>query len=141
MFDDVIEICKHFNNRTECCDPNRCNETGCKRHPFSLLYNLGMLGYLIAQDGNNYPVKQRFKNAEEITYCHEKDHLYINRNTLYIIHPALTKSIEYIVKRRILHFSGFILGKDIEVPQAIVRKLFVDYKAMTRDNFKLKYYK
>lgn len=59
---------------------------------------------------------------------------------MYILHPALTKSIEKINKQHIKHFNGFILGKDIEVKKDKLIEILQDHKTLPKEVFEKKYY-
>lgn len=59
--------------------------------------------------------------------------------TLYILHPALTKSIEHL-NHNIKHFKGFILGKEIKVPKSMVDSLLDDFHKMNVKEFDDKYF-
>lgn len=136
--DDMARICQKTNNIKECdCS---CNRNECSRHPFSMLYKAGFLGQIINNPSNNRPAIQTFLPAHEITYIHEEDCLFIDHNSFYILHPALTKSIEKLRHNRIKHFRGFILGKDIPVSKDVLNNMIADRGKMPFDQFESKYY-
>lgn len=137
--DDICHICKQINNVVVC--NGQCQKMNCKRHPFSIMYKLGLLGRLNLRSSDNYAV-QTFLDAKDITYVEEKDALYLENesNAMFIIHPALTKSIEQIIGRPIKHFNGFILGKEINVSKNEINKIFNDYRNMKKVDFTNKYY-
>lgn len=135
--DDIKAICKEVNCRSDCPD-DMCKS--CRHHPFSMLYNLGLLGF-VSKDDSGLAHKQTFLDACDVTYFHEDNVLPIKANTLYILHPALTKSIDALKKHKIKHFSGFLLGKDISVDQTVISKIINDRNTMERSDFEHKYYR
>lgn len=137
--DDVICICRKINKLDECDGLENCKK--CKHHPFSLLYNLGMLGYIVISNNQIEHTKQIFKASESVTYIHEVDSLHFDNDTMYMVHPALTKSIEKLRNhQKILHFNGFVLGKDIAVEQKKLKSILQDKKNMGKEEFTKKYY-
>lgn len=137
--DDLRLICRNVNSLSKC--PNSgCRS--CQHHPFSALYNLGMLGYIVISANGIEHSLQIFLSSEDVTYFHEQDDLQINENTLYLIHPALTKSIEKLKSdKKIMHFSGFVIGKGIKVRQAFLQSIIRDKKSLPQNIFNEKYYK
>ena len=139
FFEDLRRICNIINEK------DKCPEGGCRQcfhHPFSVLKNLGMLGYIVlSENGLDYST-QIFLSAQDITYFHDEDNLQINHNTLYLIHPALTKSIEKLQnEHKIMHFCRFLIGKDIQVQQSILREIFKDKQILSPEEFESKYYR
>lgn len=135
---DMEKICRLFNNKTECS--GKCSNENCQYHPFSMLYKLGMLGHIRANSNYKEQVAQKFMHSKDISYLRGTDLLNINDQAIYIIHPALTKSIEKHKGKSIMHFNGFILGKDIEVSQDIIKRLHFDRKTMSAEDFDKKYF-
>ena len=84
-----------------------------------MLYKLGMLGQLKVFHTWIKDVKQKFLHSKEVTYITGKQLINLNKDTIYILHPALTKSIEHM-GRKVRHFSVFILGKCMSVPEDIL---------------------
>lgn len=138
--EDLARICKTFNNCDNCCNGINCDANKCEHHPFSMLYNLGLLGRLTVNNNNDNEEEQQFLHSKDITYFHEKDVLFADEKTCYIIHPALTKAIEAIKNSNILHFKGFILGKGITVAKYLLNELFADRNILDRETFEEKYY-
>lgn len=139
FLDDMKRICLAVNQCTNCPeDKCKC----CAHHPFSALERLGMLGHVtISENGFEYAV-QEFLSAQDVTYFHDQDTLVMNDHTMYLVHPALTKSIEAIRKgRKIMHFCGFIIGRGIRVPQSSLRSILTDRQSLSADEFEHKYYK
>ena len=135
---DIIGICKNVNQNQSCTGLN-CDS--CTHYPFSMLYRLGLLGYIsIDQTGFKESI-QKFLSSDEITYFHEENVLPINNHTLYIIHPALTKSIEALKGDKIMHFCGFILGKDLLVNRNIINEVLREMRETSCEEFEKKYYK
>jgi hypothetical protein len=136
--DDIRKICANINELGK-CPGTSCSL--CKHHPFSTLKNLGMLGYLILQDGDGLYSIQRFVEAKHITYFHDLDNLNVNKKALYLIHPALTKSIEKLKNNsKIMHFKGFIIGSDIQVRNDLLKQIFCDRTVLSKGAFENKYY-
>ena len=138
FLEDMREICQEINCVDEC--PN-CGCETCLHHPFSVLKNLGMLGYIVLSENSLPYSMENFLSARDVTYFHDEDCLQINENTMYLIHPALTKSIEKLKNRKIMHFSGFLIGKNIQVNQRILRTIFEDKRLLTKHDFERKYYR
>ena len=135
--EDMRLICQQINSCCKC--ETQCS--GCSHHPFSMLYNLGMLGYVSINENGIDNVKQVFLDAQKITYFHEESALPLNKHTLYVIHPALTKSVEAVKKDKIMHFNGFLLGKEILVKQDKIASILQDKYQLTKQQFEEKYYK
>ena len=139
FYEDMQRICQKIN---QVC---KCPYEGCKlcqHHPFSMLKNVGMLGYIVLSENKLRYSTQHFLGAQDVTYFHDEDDLKINANTLYLIHPAFTKSIEKLKnERKIMHFCGFLIGKDIQVQQSVLREIFSDRQKLSPYEFEKKYYK
>lgn len=43
--------------------------------------------------------------------------LNVNNDCIYVLHPALTKSIDKLQRKKIKHFNLFVLGRGMSVPQ------------------------
>lgn len=134
FYSDLVPICKKINNKRRC--PGDCNK--CELHPFSMLYRLGLLGRLKYSNSNSADVPQEFLASREITYVRPTDVLNINENTIYLLHPALTKSIEALKGHNIQHFNGFIIGREIQVPNTLIKELLDEHKNLRHDAFKKK---
>lgn len=135
--DDIREICRKLNGYSDC--PNEdCSL--CKRHPFSVLYNLGYLGYIMVNNNHSEGDLQWFLDASEITYFHESDQLFLTDRVAYIVHPALSKCIERKYNKEFKHFSGFILGKGMRVEKGILNQMLEDRSKLKREDFVQKYY-
>lgn len=140
LFEDELKgICRKINGCVE-CPKNGCRDNECKRHPFSVLYNMGYLGYITPNPNNNSSETQQFLDASEISYFVETDSLMSAEHVAYIIHPALTKTIEKKYNRDFMHFSGFILGKGLKVETSIVSRLVRDRRELDYATFVSKYY-
>lgn len=138
FIDDIVNICKKFNGGECSIDNKNCSE--CEKHPFSMLHCLGMMGLIRINPNNNLDEKQIFLHSKQITYIKEKDCLLADKNTMYIIHPALTKSIEQFTESTILHFNGFILGKELTVKQSLLLEIFKYKDSVAKEVFDNKYY-
>lgn len=58
--------------------------------------------------------EQNFISSKSITYYRDEAEIFPNNDTLYILHSALTKCIEINIRgSSIMHFRGFILGKEL----------------------------
>lgn len=118
-------ICKKFNDKKKCA--NDCSVCSAKHHPFSMMYKLGMLGRISMFHEWKNEIVQDFLHSKRVTYITGKDLINLNINTVYVLHPALTKSIEHMGKK-LKHFSGFIIGKGEDVPKKILQQMYEDYK-------------
>lgn len=139
FLEDMRKICREINQIDKC---SSCGCAACSHHPFSALKNLGMLGYIVLSENQLPYSTQNFLSAKDVTYFHDEDCLQINENTMYLIHPALTKSIEKLRNdKKIMHFSGFLIGKDIQVQQSILRAVLADKRSLSKDDFEKEYYR
>lgn len=70
------------------------------------------------------------------------DLLNVNNDCIYVLHPALTKSIDKLQRKKIKHFNLFVLGKGMSVPQDKLMQLVADYRNNTikKSDFDSKYY-
>lgn len=127
--DDIKSICRTINKK-DVCPQAGCKNGGCKRHPFSVLYNMGYLGYIVQNPNNNTKEIQQFLDASEICYFIEKDDLMSVERAAYIIHPALTKTIGKKYNKSFMHFTGFILGKGISVETKLLKNILDDKKML-----------
>lgn len=137
--DDVKKICRKINGCST-CPVSGCRGGECKRHPFSMLFNMGYLGYIVENPNNTNSEIQQFLDASEISYFIEDDDLMTDDRVAYIIHPALTKTIEKKFNKGFMHFSGFVLGKGLRVETEIMAAMIEDRKTLDRDAFLRKYY-
>ena len=135
--DDIRAICQVINDFGNC--PQNC--TKCSHHPFSVLNNLGMLGFIQLTNNRNRYAKQIFLSSKDVTYFHDVDTIQINEHTMYLVHPALTKSIEKLKNDKIMHFCGFLIGKDILVEQKELRIIINDKQTLSKEEFDKKYYR
>lgn len=137
---DVRKICKKFNGINRCVGNSDCETCNAKNHPFSVLYQLGMLG-VILYNNRDENIKQCFMHSKDITYILGNNQLKLNQNTLYVLHPALTKSVEKLKQKDILHFTGFIIGKENIVKKKYIEVLLDDKKKLNSNNFREKYFR
>lgn len=145
LFDvDIIKICQEINNKK--CNGN-CKQQNCSHHPFSMLYRLGLLGRIMINTSNENDEKQEFLHSKAITYIQEEDELHIASDglhmasdVLYLLHPALSKSIEKTFNKQILHFKGFIIGKNREVPSRLLEEILKAHDDLSEDDFIKTYY-
>ena len=138
FYEELVRICRTVNKKEMCS--GFCSKEICEYHPFSMLYKLGMLGHMRLNHNNDEKVVQNFLHSKDITYLRGDDLLNINKYSIYIIHPALTKSIEKLKDQHIKHFQGFILGKDCKVSKKIFEQLMHDHDTMKLEEFEKKYY-
>lgn len=89
--DDAKTICQKVNNK-QSCPKSGCRGGECKRHPFSMLYNMGYLGYILPNLSNTRSETQQFLDSSKISYFTEADDLLPADRVAYIIQPALTKN-------------------------------------------------
>ena len=139
FIDDMQSICRRINS-IHGCPIEGCEL--CTHHPFSVLKNLGMLGHIVVSENKLEYAKQQFLSSKDVTYFHDEDSLRINKNTMYLIHPALTKSIEKLKNdNKIMHFCGFLIGKELSVKQELLRSIFRDKQELPSNEFVAKYYR
>ena len=101
-----------------------------------------MLGHIVVSENKLEYAKQQFLSSKDVTYFHDEDSLRINKNTMYLIHPALTKSIEKLKNdNKIMHFCGFLIGKELSVKQELLRSIFRDKQELPSNEFVAKYYR
>lgn len=122
-------ICKKFNNKRKC--GSDCSVCSAEYHPFSMLYKLGMLGRINIFHSWKSEIIQDFIHSKNVTYITGKDLINLNINTIYVLHPALTKSIEHMGKK-LKHFSGFIIGKEEIAPKDILQQMYDDFNSDAR---------
>lgn len=137
--DDVKNICRKINGFSE-CPASGCRGGECKRHPFSMLYNMGYMGYIVENPNNANNEVQQFLDSSDISYFIEDDDLIADDRVAYIIHPALTKAIEKKFNKGFMHFSGFILGKGLHVETTVIAEMIEDKKKLNSEEFLRKYY-
>ena len=138
FLDDLKPVCRQVNKVIN-CPSDDCSV--CRHHPFSMLYNLGMLGYIVVSEDHSIFKTQMFLDSKDVTYFHDQDVLQINAHTMYLLHPAITKSIEKIKNDKIKHFCGFLIGKGTQVKQSVLCEILKDRSEMDPDEFEKKYYK
>lgn len=80
--------------------------------------------------------------SEALDYITGNDLLNVNNDCIYVLHPALTKSIDKLQRKKIKHFNLFVLGKGMSVPQDKLMQLVADYRNNTikKSDFDSKYY-
>lgn len=130
-------ICKKFNRLSKCS--GNCSECLAEHHPFSMLYKLGMLGQIKTYHKWKNDILQQFNHSKGVTYILGTQLINLNEDTIYVLHPALTKSIERLNKK-VRHFSGFIIGKELAVKQDKLKQLESDYNKMKIKDFDAKYF-
>ncbi len=139
FMDDLARICKKINKNSNC--NNKCKETNCEHHPFSMLYQIGLLGRASFSLSINKESEQFFIASKDITYYRDEAEIYLDSDTIFIIHPALTKCIEKNIRgASIMHFRGFILGKGLTIPRDKHRELLENKKKMDSKSFEDMYY-
>ena len=137
---DVHDVCKKFNGLSRC--KGNCKKCDAIHHPFSMLYKLGMLGIIPTSLNREGYVTQEFLDSTKVTYITGNDLLNVNNDCIYVLHPALTKSIDKLQRKKIKHFNLFVLGKGMSVPQDKLMQLVADYRNNTikKSDFDSKYY-
>ncbi len=133
---EAKSICKKFNGISRCIGD--CEKCKAEHHPFSMLYKLGLLGQIKLHNWKSES-EQVFAHSREVTYITGDKLIYVNSNTIYMLHPALTKSIEHLNKN-VRHFSGFIIGKGQMVSKIKISELQNDFKTMRRSEYNKKYF-
>ena len=58
----------------------------------------------------------------------------------FLIHPALTKTIEKKYNKTFMHFSGFILGKGLKEKSELLLNIMEARKILSEEKFISKYY-
>lgn len=134
--DEAKNICREFNECGECAE--RCSACTAKHHPFSMLYKLGMLGQIHMNSGYA-DIQQEFISSKEVTYIVGKDIISLNEDTLYVLHPALTKSIETL-GNPMLHFGGFIIGRGLLVSRDKIDLLRVNYSNNSLEKYENRFF-
>lgn len=140
FLDEIKYICKRINNKRGKCAKN-CSSCKAELRPFSMLYQIGYLGTIKFENSRNKYVKQKFIDSKDVTYVTGIDIIgeTMDNNTIYLLHPALTKSIDRFFNK-IKHFNYFIIGKDSKVEKNIVEKILNDYNKMSIDEFENEYF-
>ena len=105
-----------------------------------MLYKMGYLGYIVQNANNGNSERQHFLDACDISYFAEADDLMTAERVAYIIHPALSKTIEKKYNKLFMHFSGFILGKGLPVEGNVLVQMLEDRRTLDKTSFISKYY-
>lgn len=139
FMEDLARICKKVNKNPNC--NYKCKETNCEHHPFSMLYQIGLLGRASYNYSINKDCEQIFMASKDITYYRDEAEIYPDNEAIFIIHPALTKCIEKNIRgTSIMHFRGFILGRGLMIPRDKHRELLENKKNMDSKSFEDMYY-
>lgn len=140
FMDDLTLICKKINNNSNC--NGRCKELNCEHHPFSMLYQIGLLGRASFNRNINNDSEQFFVPSKDVTYYRDKAEIFPDNETLFILHPALTKCIEQNIRGggSIMHFTGFILGRGFTIPRNKHQELLKNKRCMDKKSFEVMYY-
>ena len=139
FMEDLADICKKVNNYPEC--DKKCEISNCELHPFSMLYQIGLLGRASYNSSINKDSEQIFIASRDITYYRNEAEIFPNDETLFILHPALTKCIEINIRgASIKHFRGFILGNGLPIPRDKHKELLENKKKMDSESFEAMYY-
>ena len=136
MGKEAKKICKKFNEIKNCS--GNCKKCNATHHPFSMLYKLGFLGQLKNHNWKK-ELEQDFIDSRDVSYITGENLINLNSDIIYMLHPALTKSIEHMNKK-VKHFSGFIIGKGQKVLVDKVLELQKDYSSMVIKDFNQKYF-
>lgn len=139
FMDDLAFICRKINNNEKCA--KNCRQTNCEHHPFSMLYQIGLLGRASYNANIEKDSVQTFISSKDITYYRDKAEIFPSNDTLFILHPALTKCIELNIRgSSIMHFKGFILGNGLKISRNKHRELLDNKKKMDKESFETMYY-
>lgn len=139
FMEDLANICKKVNHYPD-CDRN-CKSSNCELHPFSMLYQIGLLGRASYNSSINKDSEQIFIASRDITYYRNEAEIFPNDDTIFILHPALTKCIEINIRgASIKHFRGFILGNGLTIPRHKLKELLDNKKNMDSESFEAMYY-
>ena len=103
------------------------------------VYLMAVKEYITVLEGY---VTQEFLDSTKVTYITGNDLLNVNNDCIYVLHPALTKSIDKLQRKKIKHFNLFVLGRGMSVPQDKLMQLVADYRNNTikKSDFDSKYY-
>lgn len=84
----IVKVCAKFNNNKNCLESGRCEGTNTCSHPFSDLYNIGLLGVIHTEDGT--VATQSFKDSYKIWNF---DNSVPMDSEFFLIHPCLNELI------------------------------------------------
>lgn len=84
-------------------------------------------------------VSQEFCEAKDVTYISSREIENLNDHMIYVLHPALTKSIDTIYQP-LMHFGGFIIGKDQRVNRKLIEELKICYESEDIKAYEKKYF-
>lgn len=147
FIEDIEAVCREVNRQErEYCDISRCEEMNCRTHPFSVLMQLGLLGKAYFKTNIAADDIQDFTHARKVTYIKNEHQIFPDKDTIYLLHPALTKCIsKHLRNGAIMHSKRFIIGKGLSIPKHIFRELLEDRRKMhdgeiSKEQFEDKYY-
>lgn len=112
----------------------RGNDDSCKMHcstcdglyPFSQLYNIGLIGYLHKNQGNDY-YEQRFVDATNRIVVGNA--VSIEPSELYMLHPCISdmaKELRKKYKRNYSNTDKLIVGNRCKCPADVIRQIKKD---------------
>ncbi len=130
---EARRICKLYNKKMFGLKAFRCNNqchkcSDSRVHPFSMLYKMGLLGRIPISTNNEDDIEQDFIHSKLVTYINGDNIMPIQEMTLYVLHPALTKSIDASI-HHIGHFKGFIIGKGLRIKKKLLIQIYEEYKS------------
>lgn len=103
----LLKVCCQFNKQHGCAKKG-CHFTDECKHPFSELYNLGLLGVIDKDDvGKKNSRKQKFKKVEDIQTFNQN--LLPENVSYYLIHPCLNDYIKALRTRRATDGLAYII--------------------------------
>jgi hypothetical protein len=116
--------CESFNMRNEI--DSKCSKDclSCNNmHPFSSLYNIGLLGYLRTSSDNPEPYQYFLPIGDSKLKLDKHD---LTRSELYFLHPSLcdeTENLRESIRKKFFRSEYTIVGEGIEVDRDKVDKI------------------
>lgn len=129
IFNDqyVAAVCQNINKNDSCS--GNCSSGLCSEHPFSILYQLGLLG-VIVEEPTCY--RQRFLNINSSNIIYNKHFLPSGSGkTIYLLHPALTKYIDNLKGSIMDHSDQLIISRGSSISKTDFEQLYESVRANT----------
>lgn len=117
-------VCKRYNEEYDMI--NVCNKDcgNCKNsHPFSTLYNIGILGYLISSSAHPIQRQSFLPIGGSKLKLNEYD---LPTSSLYVLHPCLcdeARRLRNSKNRRFQTSDETIIGEDVEITDKKIRQI------------------
>ena len=104
----LLDVCCSFNGNGMNCSKSGCHYTETCKHPFSELFNLGLLGYIDKDDvQRKKKSKQTFNKLENITVSDKN--LIPENSSYYLIHPCLNDYIKSLRPSQYMAEKSYII--------------------------------